>query len=123
MLNGHYDAEFEMLYIWTGEKEAVADTGAHGVDLAVFVATEDGHHPVGFEVMWGGAYYRLEEGYDPVQDTLTIGETTEDPALRTQNGDLVAHWRLDETDPDDFMDPIGVTVYGAKALMARVKVL
>ena len=79
---------------------------------------------MGFEVIGGGgAYLALAEGYDAESDTLTIGDTADDPALRTENGDLVAHWRPDPTDPDSFMDAIGVTVRKAKANLARVRLL
>ena len=123
-LQGHYDKEVDLLYIWTGQKEAVGATAECSANLAVFVGTEDGHDIVGFEVIGGGgAYLRMEEGYDAEADTLTIGETASSPSLITENGDLVAHWRLDKMEPAGFMEPIGVTVRNAKATLNRVRVL
>ena len=91
-LQGHYDKEVDLLYIWTGQKEAVGATAECSANLAVFIGTEDGHDIVGFEVIGGGgAYLRMEEGYDEQTDTLTIGETAISPSLITENGDLVAH--------------------------------
>ena len=122
-LNGHYDRESGLLAVWTGEESAVGATAECATDLAVFVSTEDGYHVVGFEVIGGGPYFRLEYGYDSDLDTLTIGDTADTTAMRTQNGALVAHWRPDPLEPTEVMDPIGVTVHGAKALMQRVKLL
>ena len=124
MLNGHYAAEDNLLYIWTGEPEAMGASAECDADLAVFTSTEKGHHVVGFELTSGGGeYLRLERGYDPEHDTLTIGEVAGDPTMRTQNGALVTHWHLNPVDPDGFMNPIGVTVYGARALMQRVALI
>ena len=65
----------------------------------------------------------MQRGYDAESDTLTLGDTASDLALRTENGDLVAHWRPDPMEPDGFMDPIGVTVRNTKANLARVRTL
>ena len=123
-LNGHYDKAADILAIWTDQKEEVGASAECDVHLAVFLGAEDGHDIVGFEVIGGGgAYLRMEKGYDANSDTLTIGDTASDPALSTENGDLVAHWKLDQTEPTDWMDPIGVTVRRAKANLARVRVI
>ena len=123
-LQGHYDREVDLLAIWSDQKEATGATADCDAHLAVFVGTEDEHNIVGFEVIGGGgAYLRMEEGYDAEADTLTIGETASDPSLITEHGDLVAHWRLDKTGQNNFMDPIGVTMRRAKATLTRVKIL
>ena len=123
-LYGHYDKESDLLAIRTGEKQTVGSSAEYDPNLVVFVATEEGHDIVGFEVIGGGgAYLRMELGYDADADTLTIGRTADEPSLRTENGTLVAHWKKHDADPSGFMDPIGVTVKNAKAVLAGVVVL
>ena len=125
-LNGHYDREADLLAMKTGQREAVGASSRTG-DLSVFLETEDGYIVVAFEFkcIYGEtfAFVRLERGYDAARDTLTIGTPATEPALQTENGDLVAHWRWDESDLSGFLEPIGVTVRNAKANFANIRVL
>ena len=122
-LSGHYDNEVGLLAMWV-EKSAEGSCADCDWNLAVFVGTEDGHDVVGFEIITSGdVFLRMEEGYDPQTDTMTVGTITDDPALITENGDLVAYWRPDPEDPAGFMEPIGIAVRNAKGNLARVRVL
>ena len=116
-LSGHYDSEFEMLAMWTGEKELTGASGLYG--LVFFVGAEDTRAIVGFELLAGAkAYLEMKEGYDADNDTLSIGEWAEDPAWRGVNGDLIASWR----EVGGIPEPIGVILLNAKANMANVEV-
>lgn len=123
-LSGHYDKEADVLAIRTGDKEADGSSAECDLDLAVFMGTKDGHDVVGFEIIGGGVYLRMEAGYDAEADTVTIGDTASDPSLITENGDLMVYWKADdEVDPAGFMNPIGVAVRNAKENMARVRIM
>ena len=123
-LSGHYDEKTDALAIWTGQKEADGSSAECDPPLAVFMGTKDGHDIVGFEVTGGaGPYLRMEEGYDAQTDTLTIGDTASDPAMITENEDLVAYWKVDDLNPEGFMDPIGVAIRNARKNLARIKIL
>ena len=114
----HYDDDADVLHITTEKRVATAASLLDDPNVAVELATEDGHDIVGLIVMWASSYVRSE--HDAETDTLLIGETAHDPELITENGDLVAYWQVDEEDPDGYRDPIGVAVRRASVHLAAV---
>ena len=118
-MKSEYSDEVDILDVFTEEDEA---TGAGllrqpGVDI--FLGTEDGYDIVGFHVVGGSAVLPLGKmGYDAGSDTLTLGETTEDPARVSANGDLTAFWEPFPGDTDERMNPIGVSLRRASVHLA-----
>ena len=115
-----YDKEADVLRV--NIEQAIADTATlvYGPDLAVDVATEDGHDVVGFILSGATAYLPLDRGYDAEQDVLTIGDSTDDPGFVTENGDLMAYWQVSDTDPTGPFDPIGLAVRRASVHLRDV---
>ena len=113
-----YDTENDVLRVWNGQK--VADTASllRGPDAAVDLGTHAGHDVVGFLVIGASAFLPFRVGYDVESDTLTIGETKDDPDLVTENGDLIGYWEIDEVEPDSFMDPVGFAIRRASEHLA-----
>ena len=106
-----FDREVDVLRLVTGEDGETSASLAGLEDVVVDLATADGHHIIGVEVMGGSAYLPLgKRGYDPETDTLTLGTAVSDPALITENGDIVGYWEADRIEPDSFMDPVGVAI-------------
>ena len=116
-----YDQEFDVLSIMTDTPEAICASLLDGPDIAVSLATEDGHDVVGVEILGVSAYLPLgNSGYDAETDTLTMGRTVSEPELITRNGDLVGYWQVDKYDADGFRDPIGVAIKRASVHLANV---
>ena len=118
-----YDPEVDALRITTDTLGVVSaslwDPEYHSV--VVDLATEDGYGIVGLEVLGASAFIPLGKlGYDAETDTLTMGNTTTDPELITENGDLIGYWRVDEHEPDGYRDPIGVAIRRASIHLAKV---
>ena len=115
-----YDQAVDVLRIIGGQP--VADTASllRGPDVAVDLATYDGHDVIGFTVIGASAYLPLGLGYDAQSDTLTIGETTDDPALITENGDFIGYWQVGANEPNGFRDPIGVALRQASRYLESV---
>ena len=115
-----YDQEADVLRIVNGQP--ISDTASllRGPDVAVDVATFNGHDVIGFTVIGASAYLPLGLGYDAKSDILTIGETTDDPELITENGDFVGYWAALNPEPDGFRDPIGVALRQASKYLAPV---
>ena len=113
-----YDVEGNVLQVLNGQ--AIADTASllRGPDAAVHLGTAEGHDVVGFLVVGATAYLPFGLGYDPDSDTLTVGETTDEPELVTENGDLIGYWAVDEQEPDGFRDPIGFAIRRASEHLA-----
>ena len=104
-----YDKNVDVLRLLTGEKGETSSSLVDLPEVVVDLAQEEGHHVVGLEVLGAAAYLPLgKRGYNPGEDTLTLGETAGDPTLVTENGDIVTYWR--ELPNDPVMDPIGVTI-------------
>ena len=53
-------------------------------------------------------------------DTLTVGATTDDPTLVTENGDLIGYWERDVDDPNGIADPIGFALRRASEHLASI---
>ncbi len=116
-----YDHEVNVLRVITETPDAVSASLLDDPGIAIDLATEEGHEIVGITVMGASAYIPLgNRGYDAQTDTLTMGRTTDDPDLITENGDLVAYWQVDEEDSEGFGDPIGVAVRRASVHLAKV---
>ena len=115
-----YDQENDVLRVLDGQPIVVTASFVRGPDAALHMATKNGYDVVGFIVIGASPYLPLGLGYDAESDTLTIGETTDDPALITENGDLVGYWELDPVEPDGFQDPIGVALRHASVHLAEV---
>ena len=117
-----YDQEADVIYITTETSAATAASLLDDPNIAVELATSDGHDIVGLIIMWASSYLPLgKRGYDPESDTLLIGKQTIDPKLITESGDIIGYWQVYEADPDGFRDPIGVAVKRASVHLAKVK--
>ncbi len=132
-LSVRYDQEFDILDLDTGERcrDGASLLPPEVSDIAVLIKTKDGYDVAGLIVMGASDYLsphfaRKETGppvprdkppistYDPATDTLTLGYTTADPALITQdNAYLIAYWQPNPAYPDDCNDPIGVSILNA----------
>ena len=77
----------------------------------VFYGTPDGYDIVTLEVLGGSAVLPLGKiAYDSEADTLTLGETTDDPGRIFENADFVGYWAVTPKFPGKRMDPIGVSL-------------
>ena len=115
-----YDKEADVLRMGTGQGGVVMDTSSNQPGLAVGVATECGYDVVDFELLGASVYLPLGRGYDAERDILTIGDSTDDPELVTEGGDLVAFWKVDEMDPDGFLVLVGLDIRHASRYLKRV---
>ena len=115
------DHEANVLRVISDTPDAVSASLIDDPGIAIELATEEGHEIVGFTVMGATAFLPLgNRGYDAETDTLTMGRTTGDPNLITENSDLVAYWQVDEEEPDGFRDPIGIAIRRASVHLAKV---
>ena len=90
-----YDHEADVIYITTETAAATAASLLDDPDIAVELATKDGHHIVGLIAMWASAYLPLgKRGYDPESDILLMGKRASDPKLITENGDIIGYWQV-----------------------------
>lgn len=117
----NYDREANVLHLTDG---ATASTGASLLDdpgIVLELATNEGHDIVGLIVTGASAYLSFRgDCYDAKTDTLVLGTKTDDPALVTENGDFVGFWRVDELEPEGFMDPVGAAVRRASTHLGRL---
>ena len=133
-----YDQESDILFLYTDEPcsdgSSLVDPALSGI--VVKIKTDGGYDVAGLIVMGAAAclsphFARKGTGqpvplvkppistYDPATDTLTLGFTTADPALITQDNDyLIAYWQPDPEDAADFADPIGVSLLNAAKHLA-----
>ena len=87
--------------------------------VVLHFGTDGGRDIVAVTVM--GASYWFKKGYDETSDTWLLGDKTSDPSLITKDGDFVGYWKLDEFDPDELPDPIGVEIRHASKHLAGVR--
>ena len=115
-----YDKEADVLRMGSGQP--IKDTSGllRGPDAAVDMATDGGCDVVGFILTGASAYLPLGLGYDPERDVLTIGETTDDPDLVTENGDFVGYWEVYVAEPGGVRLPVGVAVRRASMYLKKV---
>lgn len=118
-----YDPEVDALRITTDTPGVVSASlwDPEYDSVAVDLATDDGCEIVGLDVIWASTYLPLgKNGYDADTDTLTMGKTTTDPELITENGDLIGYWHADRHEPGGYRDPIGVAIKRASVHLAKV---
>ena len=90
-------------------------------DVTVYVELNEGDRSVlGIIVQHGGPYLTMQKGYDADADTLTIGRTTDDPELTSENDVFIGYWQVDESDVDGALEPIGVTLRNASKHLGKV---
>ena len=130
-----YDQEFDVLYLDTGERCSDGASITDLFDVAAEIKTKGGYDLAGLIIM--GATDYLSPWFNPIQgarpanaeagqlssydrttDTLTLGFTTDDPAMITRDNDyLVGYWRPDPEDADYF-PLIGVSLLNASKHLA-----
>ncbi len=133
-----YDPECDILDLDTGERcfDGASLLAPEVSGIVALIKTDDGYDVAGLIIMGAAAslsphFARKETGqpvplaeppiaaYDPATDTLTLGYTTADPALITQdNPYLIAYWQPDPAYPDECNDPIGVSILNAAQHLA-----
>ena len=115
-----YSPEDDYLRLVTQIPSAVSASLLDDPGIVLDLATEDGHEVVGVEILGISAYVPLgKNGYDADTDTLTMGKTTTDPELITENGDLTGYWHVDKHEPGSYRDPIGVAISRASIHLAK----
>ena len=121
-----YDREVNALNILTDETEKeetcipLRDEGS----VVLGVAYGDMRHIVSIEALGTSAWLPLgKRDYNAETDTLTIGLSSGDEVLVTENGDIAGYWVPDEMDPSEFMDPIGVALRNASVHLGKMQVL
>ena len=119
-MKAYYDVEADVLSLTTGIQPATSASLLDDPDIVVDLAEADGHDIVGLAVMWASAYLSLKKGYDPETDTLLLGTKNAPPDLITERDDFVGYWRVDEDEPDSFMDPVAVLIRNASKHLAQV---
>ena len=119
-MKANYDEEADVLSLTTGIQPATSASLLDDPDIVVDLAEADGHDIVGLAVMWASAYLPLKKGYDPETDALLLGTKNASPDLVTECDDFVGYWRVDEDEPDSFMDPVGVLIRNASKHFAQV---
>ena len=117
-MRAKFDREANVLRIASGAPVATASSLVDDLDIAVELATADGHDIVGLIIIGASAYLPLGPGYDAKTDTLLLGEKTDDPNLITKCGDFVGYWQVDELEPEGFRDPMGVAIQRASVHLA-----
>ncbi len=118
-----YDPEVDALRVTTETPEVVCESlwDPEYHDVVVDLATEDGLDIVGLDVMWASTYLPLgKRGYDAETDTLLMGRATTEPELISENGDIIGYWEMDEDEPDECLNPIGVAIKRASVHLGKV---
>ena len=98
-----YDAEIDAISLSSDKKRDMA-TDLENEPFVVIDIAEGEYEPIALEVIGIGPEFPLEqnESYCAETDTLTLGTMPEKADLVVQNDDLVAYWRFDGPDPDDY---------------------
>ena len=137
-LSVSYDQEVNILDLDTGERcsDGASLLPPEVSGIVARIKTDGGYDVAGLIIMGAAAslsphFARRETGlpvplvkppistYDPATDTLTLGYTTDDPALITQDNDyLIAYWQPDPAYPEDCNDPIGIAILNAAQHLA-----
>ena len=115
-----YDQQANVLRVTTDTPAATAASLLDDPGIAVELATADGHDIVGIIIMGASAYIPFGKAYSAETDTLLLGRKTGDPKLTTESGDIVGYWEVDEDDPDEFRDPIGIAIKQASKHFAVI---
>lgn len=121
-----YDQDVNALNILTNEVEMedtcipLRDEGS----VVLGVPYGDMCHIVSMEALGASAWLPLgKRDYDAETDTLTIGLSSGNKVLVTENGDIVGYWVPDELEPSDSMDAIGVALRNASVHLGKMQVL
>ena len=110
-----YDpADVCILNISTGERSITSTSLEHEYDVIAELTAEEGPSKVvALEILDPFNYFPLgTSGYDADADTLLFGSKDGATAVET-NGYLVAYWKPDPDDPNDYI-PLGVEVLSAR---------
>ena len=109
-----YDPDVRILNITTANRGVTSTSLAHDYDVIADLSSEESPSKVvGLEILNPIDYLPLgTHGYDEKTDTLLLG-LKEDATSVEANGDLVAYWKPDPDDPDDY------TLLGVGVLSAR----
>ena len=114
-----YDTAHGTLRMSTGQPSTTFED--LGGDVYKFVELNgDDRGVIGIVVQHAEPYVALEKGYDAVMDTLTIGKTTDNPNLISENGDFVGYWQPETGDPHS-LEPIGVTLRNASQHLGKMR--
>lgn len=119
-MKADYDAEADVLSLSTGIEPGTSESLLDDPDIVIDLAEADGHDIVGLAVMCASAYLPLKKGYGPETDTLLFGTKNASPDLVRERDDFVGYWRVDEDEPDSFIDPVGVLIRNASKHFAQV---
>ncbi len=121
-----YDQDVNALNILTNEVEMedtcipLRDEGS----VVLGVPYGDMCHIVSIEALGASAWLPLgKQDYDAETDTLTIGLSSGNKVLVTENGDIVGYWVPDELEPSNSMDAIGVALRNASVHLGKMQVL
>lgn len=115
-----YDAEIDAVYLWSGKRSSES-TDIEGSPYVVIDLPEDGHEPMALEVIGISRRLPLEQNkcYCAETDTLTFGTMPEKVSKVVEHGDLIAYWRFDGPDADDYT-AVAVDLCNAKIHLAPV---
>ena len=115
-----YDPEANAIAFSTGKPHDAADS-LDNHPLTVIDYVEDTHEPTSLDVIGFSYYIPLSpyRGYCKETDTLTFGEEAETATLIVEGDDLVAYWRCDGPDPDDYV-AVAVELRNASKHLAPV---
>ena len=117
-----FDTEHGTLRISTGQPSTTFQDLAEDIYTLVEL-NEDNPSVIGIAIQHAEPYVALEKGYNADTDTLTIGRTTDDPALISENGDFVGYWQPDTADyMDGALEPIGVTLRNVSEHFGKMRV-
>lgn len=112
-----YDSRDDVLYISDGRPHVVGDELMRHPGTVLHLTDDDGPDIAAITITGASAFLPLQRGYDPSSDTLTIGETVDDPELVSHSGDFVGYWEIDQA-LDGFRCPIGVSIHHASEHLA-----
>ena len=117
-----FDTAHGTLLVSTGQPSTTFENLAED-EYTVVELNGDDPRVVGVIVQHAEPYVALEKGYDAAMDTLTIGRTTDDPALISENGDFVGYWQPDTAEymDDGALEPIGVTLRNASQHLGNMR--
>ena len=139
-LTFRYDPAADVLDITSGRNVAAATPLAAAAlgDIAVETGSDDSRDTVDLIMLWAAGYvapyFQLRRAgapfkagdpahirYDPDTDTLTWGNSTDDPEMVSQAGDLTAYWQPDPyflARDEPLFDPIGLSLRNAAKHLA-----
>jgi hypothetical protein len=119
-LIAHYDPEIDAVSLHYDQPTCGGYEVAENWSIILHVPEDERYCAAELEVIGISAWLPLgKRGYCKETDTLTFGGETETATVTAGNGDLIAHWRPDEYDPND-LTPIAVDLRNASKHLAPV---